>query len=67
VNDCLKVIDGMHYWFAKFPAWQKTVSVEQMKKGLIASRLFKITPEMMKYWDDELLSEEKTTTFDFKK
>lgn len=42
----------------KYPDWKDFLTFEKVTKDLIKSKVYKITPSYIKYWDDELFGEE---------
>ena len=47
----------------KYPEWEH-YTVKNMKNDVTEFRLYKITPQYMKFWNDELYGEGKTKEFE---
>lgn len=47
----------------KYPEWKEFINWENMVKKVIESKIYKITPTYMKFWNDELYGEEGIEEF----
>jgi len=52
-----------HYIY--FPSWKEVINEQTMREKIIDSRPYIITPDYMKFWNDELFGEEGTKEFTF--
>lgn len=52
-----------HYIY--YPLWKQVITEKSMREKIISSRPYIITPQYMKFWNDELYGEEGTKEFTF--
>lgn len=65
VKNPKEILDGIKALHNKFLDWREYASFKNLSEKLIESRLYKISPTYIKYWDDQHLGDEKTVEFKF--
>lgn len=60
-------IAALNIHHKKYPEWKDMLSWDNMVKKVIKSRVYKLTPTYMKFWNDEVYGDEEVKEFIFNK
>lgn len=65
ITSVVDISKALRIHLGKYPSWSQVINLDNILNKVIESRVYKITPNYIKFWNDELYGAENTKEFRF--